>query len=295
MRKKETVEAFYHERGILPESASLVNVFENASYCNEAHIYNRRDFYKISLLQGKSRLSWHHHDIAINQPALVFFHPLTPFAWEPVSAKQPGFFCLFKQEFLQGNERNESIQNSPLFKIGSSPVFFLKSAQAKDISNIFRKMLTEIESDYVYKYDLLRSYLHLIIHEALKMAPAVNDIKQHTASERITSLFFELLERQFPIDAPDRSLKMKKAGDYAKALSVHVNHLNHAVRQVSGKPTSAHISDRILSEAKALLKHTDWTAAEIGYSLGFEHPNYFYNFFKKKTGHPPKQTRSRGL
>ena len=295
MRKKETVEAFYRERGIFPESASLVNVFENESYCNEAHIYNRRDFYKISLLQGKSRLSWHHHDIAINQPALVFFNPLTPFAWEPVSAKQPGFFCLFKQEFLQGNDRNESIQSSPLFKIGSNPVFFLKAAQVKYISNIFRKMLTEIESDYVYKYDLLRSYLHLIIHEALKMAPAVNDIKQHTASERITSLFIELLERQFPIDAPDRSLKLKKAGDYAKALSVHVNHLNHAVRQVSGKPTSAHISDRILSEAKALLKHTDWTAAEIGYSLGFEHPNYFYNFFKKKTGHPPKQTRSRGL
>src|ERR1044072_6599014 len=295
MRKKETVEAFYRERGIFPESASLVYVFEKESYCNEAHIYNRRDFYKISLLRGKSRLSWHHHDIAINQPALVFFNPLTPFAWEPVSAKQPGFFCLFKQEFLQGNDRNESIQSSPLFKIGSNPVFFLKAAQVKYISNIFRKMLTEIESDYVYKYDLLRRYLHLIIHEALQMAPAVNDIKHHTASERITSLCIELLERQCPIDAPNRSLKLKKAGDYAKALSVHVNHLNHAVRQVSGKPTSAHISDRILSEAKALLKHTDWTAAEIGYSLGFEHPNYFYNFFKKKTGHPPKQTRSRGL
>ncbi|HEY0608534.1 MAG TPA: helix-turn-helix transcriptional regulator [Chitinophaga sp.] len=293
MRKKETVEAFYHERGIFPETASLVNVFENESYCNEPHIYNRRDFYKISLLQGKSRLSWHHHDIAINRPALVFFNPLTPFAWEPVSATQPGFFCLFRKEFLHGNDRNESIQNSPLFKIGSNPVFFLKGAQVKYISNIFRKMLTEIESDYVYKYDLLRSYLHLIIHEALKMEPAVNDIKHHNASERIASLFTELLERQFPIDAPDRSLKLKKAGDYAKALSIHVNHLNHALRQVSGKPTSAHISDRILSEAKALLKHTDWTAAEIGYSLGFEHPNYFYNFFKKKTGHPPKQSRSR--
>lgn len=293
MRKKETVEAFYHERGIFPETASLVNVFENESYCNEPHIYNRRDFYKISLLLGKSRLSWHHHDIAINRPALVFFNPLTPFAWEPVSATQPGFFCLFKKEFLHGNDRNESIQNSPLFKIGGNPVFFLEGTQVKYISSIFRKMLVEIESDYVYKYDLLRSYLHLIIHEALKMEPAVNDVKQHNASERITSLFIELLERQFPIDAPDRSLKLKKAGDYAKTLSIHVNHLNHAVRQVTGQPTSVHIADRILSEAKALLKHTDWTAAEIGYSLGFEHPNYFYNFFKKKTGHPPKQARSR--
>lgn len=293
MRKQESVEAFYHERGIIPETASLVNVFENASYCNEPHIYNRRDFYKISLLQGKSRLSWHHHDIEIKQAALVFFNPLTPFAWEPVSAKQPGFFCLFKKAFLLGNDRNESIQNSPLFKTGSHPVFLLKSAQVKYISGIFRKMVTEIESDYVYKYDLLRNYLHLIIHEALKMEPAVHAIKHNTAAERISSMFMELLERQFPIEARDRPLKMKKPGDYAMALSIHVNHLNHALRQVTGKATSVHIADRILAEAKALLKHTDWTAAEIGYSLGFEHPNYFYQFFKKKTGRPPKQSRSR--
>lgn len=291
MRKKQTVEAFYHERGIFPETASLVNVFENESYCNEPHIYNRRDFYKISLLQGKSRLSWHHHDIEIRQPALVFFNPLMPFAWEPISPEQPGFFCLFRKEFLHGNDRNESIQHSPIFKTGSHPVYFLKSAQVKYISGIFRKMLAEIASDYVYKYDLLRSYLHLIIHEALKMAPAVNEIKQHTAAERIASRFFELLERQFPVDAPDHSLKLRKAGDFANALSIHVNHLNHALQQVSGKPTSEHISDRILLEAKALLRHTGWTAAEIGYSLGFEHPNYFYNFFKKKTGHPPRQSR----
>jgi AraC-like DNA-binding protein len=293
MRKKDTVAAFYHDRGIIDETASLVNVFENEAYCNEPHIYNRRDFYKISLLQGKSRLSWRHEDIEINRPALVFFNPHTSFAWEPVSAKQPGFFVLFKKEFLYEHDRNESLQQSPLFKIDSTPVFFPDNAQVKYISSIFRRMVEEIGSDYIYKYDLLRSHLHLIIHEALKTAPAAGDAVPHNnASRRITSLFLELLERQFPIEARERSLQLKKPGDYAKALSVHVNHLNRAVREVTGKPTSVHIADRILAEAKALLKHTDWTAAEIGYSLGFEYPNYFYNFFKKKTGQPPRRMRS---
>lgn len=292
MKRQETVEDFYDSRGLIREESRLFNVFENEGYCTDPHIYNRRDFYKVSLLQGTGRLNWHHQDIDINRPALVFFNSLTPFAWEPLSDDQPGFFCLFKKEFLKEHDRNESLQNSPLFKTGSSPVFFPDDAQLKYISDIFGRMLIEIKSDYIYKYDLLRNHLNLLIHEALKMRPDAIAIRQQNASERITSLFLELLERQFPIDDPERSLKLRTAGDYAKALAIHVNHLNHAVREVTGRPTSVHISDRILAEATALLKHTDWPIAEIAYSLGFEYPNYFYNFFKKKTGHPPSSIRS---
>ena len=75
-------------------------------------------------------------------------------------------------------------------------------------------------------------------------------------------------------------------------LSVHVNYLNSSVKEVTGKPTTTHIAERIISEAKALLQHTDWNIAEIAYALGFEYPTYFNNFFKKKTGHIPKSVRA---
>ena len=45
------------------------------------------------------------------------------------------------------------------------------------------------------------------------------------------------------------------------------------------------------SEAKALLLHTDWNVADIAYSLGFEYPTYFNNFFKKLTGTNPMSLR----
>jgi AraC-like DNA-binding protein len=63
------------------------------------------------------------------------------------------------------------------------------------------------------------------------------------------------------------------------------------VKEVTSKTTTAHIADRIVSEAKALLQHTDWSIAEIAYALGFEYPTYFNNFFKKKTGEVPKAVR----
>ncbi|MNY59033.1 HTH-type transcriptional regulator ChbR [compost metagenome] len=78
---------------------------------------------------------------------------------------------------------------------------------------------------------------------------------------------------------------------YAQQLNVHVNYLNRAVKEVTGKSTTMHVSDRIVAEAKALLQHTDWSISEIAYALGFEYPTYFNNFFKKQTGTNPKSFR----
>ncbi len=105
-------------------------------------------------------------------------------------------------------------------------------------------------------------------------------------------MFLELLERQFPIESPDKPLTLRTAQDYALRLSVHVNHLNRAVKEVTGRPTTAHIADRVVSEAKALLQHTDWNIADIAYGLGYDYPTYFNNFFKKMTGSNPLKFRN---
>jgi AraC-like DNA-binding protein len=101
----------------------------------------------------------------------------------------------------------------------------------------------------------------------------------------------ELLERQFPIESPNRPLSLKTAKDYAENLSVHVNYLNRSVKEVTGKTTTTHISERIVNEAKAILQHTKWSISEIAYALGFEYPTYFNNFFKKQTGASPSSVR----
>lgn len=295
MKAIESAEAFYHHRGIEKPASHLFNVFENGDYCKEPLRYTRRDFYKISLLLGKSTLHLHDKEILIDKPALVFYHPQLPFSWIPVSSEQPGYFCLFKKEFLIEQKKNSSLQHSPLFRPEKNGVFFLNRQQLKNVTDIFKSMCRDIDSDYAFKYDLLRSRLQLLIHESLKMEAYTAFSNNHTAAERITASFLELLERQFPVDTPERMLQLRSAGDYANALNVHVNHLNYAVKKCTGKPTSVHISERIITEAGALLKHSDWPVADIAYSLGFEYPNYFYNFYKKQTGHAPGITRQQAL
>jgi AraC-like DNA-binding protein len=125
----------------------------------------------------------------------------------------------------------------------------------------------------------------------MKMQASTDYFRYSNAARRITDLFFELLDRQFPVDPAQHVLKLKTAAHYAECLSIHVNHLNQAVKEVTGQTTTEHITARIILEAKALLKHTTWSIAEIAYSLGYEYPSYFNNQFKKLTGVTPGSLR----
>ncbi len=252
--------------------------------------FSRRDYYKVWMTTGKGFIHYASRSIAITGSTLIFSNPLVPYSLE-LERQGPTYTCMFKEEFLKTQGRNEPIQDSSLFKIGSDPVFPLNAAQAGNIRGLYEKMLAEMESAYTFRFDIIRNYLNLLIYEGLKMKPSVSAIKYNSAAERIATLFLELLDRQFPIDSLQRTLSLKKPSDYAVNLSVHVNHLNHAVRETTGKSTTQHINDRVINEAKALLVHSDWSISEIAYSLGFEYPNYFSNFFRKNTGVTPLSLR----
>ena len=267
------------------------NVFQIESDGAATRIYSRKDFYKICLTTGKSII--HYADKSFEQDGTVLFfgNPHIPYSWETISSSYVGYTFLFSEEFLK-SERSESLQHSPLFKIGGTPILKITELQREFLITLFKKMIDEQKTDYVYKDDLIRNYINLIIHEALKLTPSENFDQHRNASSRITSVFLELLERQFPIEDTEKPLQLKTAQDYAKNMNVHANYLNRAVKEVTGKPTTVHISERIISEAKALLQHTDWNIADIAYALGFEYPTYFNNFFKKITGTNPKSLRT---
>lgn len=267
------------------------NVFQIEGDGAATRIYSRKDFYKICLTTGKSIVHYADRSFEAEGTILFFGNPHIPYSWETVSTSYVGYTCLFSEAFMKVAERSDSLLQSPLFKFGGTPILKITEQQRDFLNGIFRKMIEEQQGDYAHKDDLIRNYIHLIIHEALKLQPSNNYDQHKNAASRIASVFLELLERQFPIETTDRPLKLKTAQDYAKSLSMHVNYLNRSVKEVTGKPTTAHITERIVHEAKSLLQHTDWNVADIAYALGFEYPTYFNNFFKKLTGTNPTSVR----
>jgi len=258
----------------------------------DTRTYSRKEFYKICLTTGRSKI--HYSDKTFEQEGTVLFfgNPHIPYSWETISTTYVGYTILFSEEFFKNSERSESLQQSSFFKIGGTPVLKITEQQRDFLNTLFQKMIAEQESDYVYKDELIRNYISLIIHESLKMEPSEHYEQNKNAAARLSSVFLELLERQFPIETTANPLQLKTAQHYAHHLNVHINYLNRAVKEVTGKSTTVHITKRVITEAKALLQHTDWSISEIAYALGFEYPTYFNNFFKKNTGTNPKAFRA---
>lgn len=298
-----SVEEFYQSIStVIPEGLSReighFNIFRNEDLISKTTNarpvmpYNRRAYYKIGLIKGKNRAEYADKVVEIEKNALIFATPKIPYNWLPQEENQKGQFCIFTDEFLIKNKSGVVLEELPIFQPGGYPVFQLSDEEAEELTAIFEKIRKELSSDYAYKYDLIRNYVLELIHSGQKLQPASSLYPTHNASVRVSSLFIELLERQFPIESQHQKLALRTAKDYADRLSVHVNHLNKVLKENTGKTTTEIISSRITQEAKILLKQTDWNISEIAYCLGFEQLAHFSNFFRKQTSIAPNLFRA---
>jgi AraC family transcriptional activator of pobA len=294
MSSTESIAEYYQRYGQGTPAAGQVSAYRIEDFAPARSFpHQRRDFYKIKLLHTtQGRLSYADKTVAVQQPALIFANPLIPHAWKQLGGQPTGYVCLFTEEFMTQQLRAGSVASSPLFRVGSSPVVFPPPAVVSRLTSLFELLLAEMQSSYIHKYDLVRTYIQTIIHEALKLAPAPA-YQPGTSAARLSALFLELLDRQFPIALPQHTLPLRNANEFARQLAVHTNHLNKVLREVTGQTTTAHITARVVAEAQALLQHSDWSLAEIGYCLGFEHASNFNLFFKKHTGQAPSRYRRR--
>ncbi|WP_244620483.1 helix-turn-helix domain-containing protein [Chitinophaga japonensis] len=298
----KSIEDFYRQTAAsLPEGISKeighFNVFETEKLFdrktgNRTMPYSRRAYYKISLIKGRNRAEYADKVIDIRESALLFATPKIPYHYLPQDSNQGGMFCIFTADFLTRHKSGVVLDDLPIFQPGTLPVFQLSPGAATELEYIFRKMLRELGGDYLYKYDLLRNLVLELIHYGQQLQPMSTLKSTQNASERISSLFIELLERQFPIESPQQRLGLRSAKDYADRLAVHVNHLNKVLKEKTGRTTTEIISQRVLQEAKILLRQTDWNISEISYTLGYDDLAHFSNFFKKHTALTPVAFRS---
>jgi len=253
--------------------------------------YNRRDFYKICLhLQVSKGIKGIYREngseTPVNQPCIIYSNPGIPASWESLTNKQDGYYCLFNDAFIRGSLQPELKYASALFNPEVPSLVLLDDRDVDRFTWYFTQMEELLASDYPYRSDMMRHLLQLLIHEGVRKPQTFTRIAL-PGTDRLVTGFLELLERQFPVDSPENPFRLKTPSQYAALLNVHVNHLNAMVKKSTRKTTREVIQDRMMDEARKLLLHTSWDAAEIAYSLGFEYPSHFTKFFRQRSGVTP--------
>ncbi len=298
MEKIESIEEFYQRHfNCIPENIKNeighFNVFEHEPVEHgktKPVPYKRRDFYKIMLVVGDIKMNYADKVVTVKKQAIFFSNPQIPYKCENLERIKEGFFCIFNQHFFH---KFGDVNHYSVFQPTGDHVFELLDEQVEQISAIYKKMFEEIKSDYIHKYDVLRNLVFELLHFVMKMQQFAKFDKHRTnASQRISTMFLELLERQFPIDENHSSVNLRAASDFAHQLNVHVNHLNRAVKETTQKTTTQIIADRVLQESKIMLRHSNWNVSEIAYALDFTEVTHYNNFFKKHTEISPSKFRS---
>lgn len=113
-----------------------------------------------------------------------------------------------------------------------------------------------------------------------------SESKTPDAAGRLTTRFTEMVEAQYQSGM--------NVSDYATALGVTPTHLSRVCNQACGRPASTLLNDRVIFEARRLLRETKTPIQQVAANLGFTSPAYFTRAFQHHTGQTPSAFRRAG-
>lgn len=152
----------------------------------------------------------------------------------------------------------------------------LDDDSAEEVNWLVARIVKKVSSKENYKMEIVQKYLELLL---LQLKSEINEELTQVSMTRSGVLiknFFTLLE--------DRFMTAKTVDYYAGKLCVSPKHLTNVIKLESGHPTSYHINQRIVVEAKRIVRASGASLKEIAYELGYEDVSAFSKLFKRVTG-----------
>lgn len=168
----------------------------------------------------------------------------------------------------------------------STPYYIIDAQTAEMLSPLVSQMEEEaLRYGEFGNMDILKSLLCIFLvkiqrhgyHEAGK------DLDTLKPAHQLFVQFRRMVEEEHH--------RLHTVQEYADRLNVAVRTLNKSVNECSGKSPLAFINDRIVLEAKRMVKYTNLMIKEIASDLGYDDASYFVKMFKRQTGYLPSEFR----
>jgi hypothetical protein len=88
--------------------------------------YNRRTYYKISLIKGRNKVEYADKTVDINAYGVLFATPKIPYKYTSLDQNQEGHFCIFTKDFLDKTKSGLVIDDLPIFKPNGNFVYHIE-------------------------------------------------------------------------------------------------------------------------------------------------------------------------
>jgi AraC-like DNA-binding protein len=130
---------------------------------------------------------------------------------------------------------------------------------------------------------ILRALLYQTLIFLNRKFNAVYPSSAKKTMNRHVAQFTQLVEGNFK---QDRTVEY-----YAQKLHITSGHLNSLVKEYVGVNAKKYISNKIILEAKRLLRYTNMSIDQVAGHLRYDDTNYFVRAFKEQTGVTPLNFR----
>ncbi|WP_312553145.1 helix-turn-helix domain-containing protein [Empedobacter brevis] len=164
---------------------------------------------------------------------------------------------------------------------------FLTQEEETILWDLYQKAYNEFRKDQ-YSKDIIISYIALILSYTQVFYDRQFDTRTGMYNTVIDN-FYAALKNYF--SKTESVSGIPSVAYFAEKANLSPNYFGDLIKHFTGESPIEHIHSYILKQAKDKLKNTTLSVSEISYSLGFDYPNYFARFFRKKTGMSPKTFR----
>ena len=224
-------------------------------------------------------------------PSLFFISPNQVMHIEELGAG-PGQLIFYNQDFycIQIHDDEVACDGLLYSNIQNMPMTAIPKEESAFIDHLFYQIEGEFSLRDCSQEEMLRTYLKQIFIKSTrlwKMQHLGGTIVGQNHDLEILRRFTQLVEANYKT--------RHSVADYADMLATAPKTLTQKFKRLKLPQPNEIIKNRIILEAKRLLVHSQKSAKEIAYDLGYEDPAYFSRLFFIKTGETPSGFKSKYL
>ncbi|MEO0469821.1 MAG: AraC family transcriptional regulator [Bacteroidota bacterium] len=192
----------------------------------------------------------------------------------------------FNREFYCIIDHDHEVSCNGIIFLGTqeAPIVSLDATEQHKFELLLEVFKDEFQTRDNIQGEMLRMLLKRLIIKITRLA------RQQLMPKDLNDSQVDLV-RKFNVLVELHFREKHQVGEYADLLFKSPKTLSNLFARHKQKSPLQIIHDRIVLEGKRLLLHTDKTAREIAFEIGFKDPASFHKMFKKHTSHTPKSFR----
>jgi AraC family transcriptional activator of pobA len=214
---------------------------------------------------------------------IYFDSPHNSLEWD-IEQPSTGYTLMVSSRYLNKVAKNYSF----LHYTGLREALYLRKEEADLVWDLYKKTYDEFQK-VNYSKEILLSYIALLLSYTQTFYERQFDARSNVYNKVITE-FKQNIKNYF--SQGEDVTGLPSVAYFAQKSFLSPNYFGDLIKRLTGSSPLDHIQDFIVELAKQKLLNASLSISEISYSLGFDYPNYFARFFRKKTGLSPKAYRN---